>query len=201
MENNVIHHGDAIHHRNGLTKFRHLDLFSGIGGFAYAAKQVWGNEYECIGFCDNDKYCQALLSRRFPNVKIWDDIRELSITAYATEQRLYNEKDQQELESERGNELDIEQSRSVCDLITGGFPCQPFSCAGKRKGSADDRFLWDEMYRVICEFVPRWVIAENVKGLLTIEQGMVFHKVLTDLEKAGYGKYLKLFEPEPAVKK
>lgn len=134
---------------------RHIDLFSGLGGFAYAAMQVWGEEYECLGFVENDRYCQELLKRRFPNVQIWGDIKDF-----------------------RGG--------GKCDLITGGFPCQPFSCAGKRKGTKDDRCLWDEMYRVICECSPLYIIAENVRGLLTIEQGMVFQKVLSDLESAGY---------------
>ena len=71
-------------------------------------------------------------------------------------------------------------------LLTGGFPCQPFSQAGRRKGTTDDRFLWPEMLRVIREFKPRWIIAENVAGLLTIEQGMVFEQVCTDLEGEGY---------------
>lgn len=72
------------------------------------------------------------------------------------------------------------------DIISGGFPCQPFSAAGKRKGSADDRAIWFEMFRVVSEIRPRWVVAENVSGLLTIEQGMAFERVCTDLESEGY---------------
>lgn len=69
---------------------------------------------------------------------------------------------------------------------TGGFPCQPFSCAGKRKGTSDDRHLWPKMFRVIQLTKPTWVVAENVRGLLTIEQGVVFKQVCLDLESEGY---------------
>src|SRR3954447_20544428 len=72
------------------------------------------------------------------------------------------------------------------DLLTGGFPCQPFSVAGRRRGSQDDRFLWPEMLRVIREFHPRWVIAENVRGLLSQERGVVFEQVRADLEGQAY---------------
>jgi len=72
------------------------------------------------------------------------------------------------------------------DILTGGFPCQPFSQAGKRKGTDDNRYLWSEMLRVIREFQPTWVIAENVRGILSIEGGMVFEQVCLDLEGEGY---------------
>ena len=167
----------------------HIDLFSGIGGFALAAQ--WAG-FETILFCDNNKFCQELLKRRFNGEVITDTAKF----------RPHNEKDKQELEGTRSGKLDIEQSRSIpiygdirdldgtkyrgATLLTGGFPCQPFSCAGKRKGKEDDRYLWDEMFRVIREVEPKWVLAENVYGLLTIDNGMVFNKVLSDLESIGY---------------
>lgn len=133
----------------------HLDLFSGIGGFAYAADQVW-SDVEHI-FCDNDEYCQQVLKKHWPKSKIYGDIRELK-----------------------------NNNSKTVDLVTGGFPCQPFSQAGKRKGKEDDRHLWPEMFRVIQEFQPAWVIAENVYGILNIEGGLVFEQVCTDLEGEGY---------------
>ncbi|MBU2249131.1 MAG: DNA cytosine methyltransferase, partial [Gammaproteobacteria bacterium] len=72
------------------------------------------------------------------------------------------------------------------DLICGGFPCQPFSHAGKRRGTKDDRWLWPEFYRVICEVRPRWVFVENIPGLLSIDSGRVFAGILKDLSEAGY---------------
>lgn len=83
-------------------------------------------------------------------------------------------------------DFDSRQYAGRIDIISGGFPCQPFSAAGKRKGSADDRAIWFEMFRVVSEIRPRWVVAENVSGLLTIEQGMAFERVCTDLESEGY---------------
>lgn len=72
------------------------------------------------------------------------------------------------------------------DIISGGFPCQPFSYAGQRKGESDERYLWGEMYRVIREIEPSWVVAENVPGLLTISGGLAMERVYTDLEDTGY---------------
>ena len=168
---------------------KHIDLFSGIGGFSLAAS--WAG-FETILFCDNNKFCQELLKRRFNGEVITDTAKF----------RPHNEKDKQELEGTKGNKLDTKQPRSIpiygdirnldgrkyrgATLLTGGFPCQPFSCAGKRKGKEDDRYLWDEMFRVIREAQPKWVLAENVYGLLTIDNGMVFNKVLSDLESIGY---------------
>jgi DNA (cytosine-5)-methyltransferase 1 len=79
-----------------------------------------------------------------------------------------------------------EDQRYKADIITGGFPCQPFSVAGKRKGTADDRYLWDETIRVITECKARWFIGENVEGLININNGMVLRQVQTDLEEQGF---------------
>lgn len=155
---------------------RVIDLFSGIGGGALATNAVWG-DVEHI-FVEKDKFCQAILRKNFPNSKIYGDIREF--TAYPK-----NQKRQLAMEREPDKEAAIPFRDSV-DLITGGFPCQPFSQAGRRKGTSDDRHLWPEMLRVIREFRPRWVVGENVAGLLTIQQGVVFEQVCSDLEKEGY---------------
>lgn len=132
---------------------RHLDLFSGIGGFALAARWVWGDEYENVGFCDNNEFCQAVLKKNFKNAKIYNDIRKLN-----------------------GSEI------KNLDLLTGGFPCQPFSFAGKRRGNADDRYLWPEMLRVIREARPRWIVGENVAGIINL----ALDQVLLDLERENY---------------
>lgn len=158
---------------------RHLDLFSGIGGFALAAQTVWGEEYENIGFCDNDKFCQQVLKKHWPNSPIYGDIRQL--TADATHQRSVEDGRNSGRSAQRSARSDLAPI-----LITGGFPCQPFSQAGRRKGTADDRHLWPEMFRVIREFAPLWVVAENVRGLATWNDGMVLEQVCADLEGEGY---------------
>ncbi len=129
---------------------KHLDLFSGIGGFALAARWVG---WETVGFCEIDPYCQKVLRKHWPDVPIYEDIRELD-------------------------------GRTVghVDIITGGYPCQPFSVAGKRRGEADDRHLWPEFARLIQEIRPRWVVGENVAGHIS----MGLDSVLSDLEGCGY---------------
>lgn len=179
---------------------RMLDLFSGIGGFSLAAKWVWGDELEIVAFVEIDKFCQKVLKKHWPTVPIINDIREVTverITANTTQSDYYEQA--RALNGSRtalkgwDTEIRIEPARCYddrtnprIDLLTGGFPCQPFSCAGKRKGRDDDRFLWPEMLRVIREVHPTWVIAENVGGIFTQEQGMVFGQVLSDLENEGY---------------
>ena len=106
----------------------HLDLFSGIGGFALAAK--WAG-YETIQFVEIDPFCHKVLKKHWPDVPIHSDIKTFDVTKY----------------------------NGSIDLITGGFPCQPYSVAGKRLGKADDRALWPEMLRIISEIRPAWVIA------------------------------------------
>lgn len=132
----------------------HIDLFSGIGGFALAAQWVWGEAYETLAFVEIDGFCQKALRKNFPNVRIHDDIRTFP----------------------------FEPLRVRCDLLTGGFPCQPFSIAGKRKGQRDDRFLWKEMLRIIQEYRPRWIVGENVAGIVNLG----LDEVLSDLESADY---------------
>ena len=132
----------------------HIDLFSGIGGFALAANAAG---YDTRVFCEQDDYCTGGLNRHWPGVPVIRDIREFDGSKW------------------RG-----------ADLLTGGFPCQGQSHAGKRLGSRDPRWLWKEMHRVICDAAPRYVLAENVPGLITVEGGVLFESVCTDLEDAGY---------------
>lgn len=133
--------------------FRHLDLFSGIGGFALAVRWLEG---QTIGFCEIEDYPQRVLRKNFPGVPIHDDIRTLT--------------------------GDIVSGWGGCDLITGGFPCQPFSTAGQRRGAEDHRHLWPEMFRVIDEVRPRYVLGENVANLST----MALEEACTDMEGIGY---------------
>ena len=81
---------------------------------------------------------------------------------------------------------DFKKYANRIDILTGGFPCQPFSLAGKRKGTNDERYLWGEMLRAIQEIKPKWVIAENVFGIVNIDGGLVFEQVCVDLENEGY---------------
>lgn len=128
----------------------HLDLFSGIGGFAIAAR--WAG-FRTVGFCEWEPYCQKLLKQHWPGVPVHGDIRDLDGTKY-----------------------------KGVSIISGGFPCQPFSQAGKQRGKEDDRYLWPEMLRVIREVGPRWVLGENVAGIVN----MALDQVLIDLEAQGY---------------
>ncbi len=136
-----------------------LDLFSGLGGFSYGLERIG---FKTVAFCEMDKYCKLVLQKHWKGAKIYNDVKEITKERFETD----------------GVELP--------EIITGGFPCQPFSVAGKQKGTSDDRHLWPEMFRIIKEFKPRWVIGENVKGITNIQDGMVFETVCTDLEGEGY---------------
>lgn len=109
-------------------------------------------EIETIQFVEIDKFCQKVLAKNFPSVPCHDDIKTFDATKF-----------------------------NGIDLLTGGFPCQPFSNAGKRKGFQDDRYLWPDMFRTITECKPTWIIAENVPGIVS----HIDH-ILMDLEKANY---------------
>ena len=132
-----------------------LDLFSGIGGFSYAGEKLVGG-FETVAFCEYDKHAQKVLRKHWPDTEIIDDVRELA--------------------------NDAERFRGSVDLICGGYPCQPFSVAGVRRGDKDDRHLWPEMLRIIQAVKPTWVIGENVAGHIS----MGLDTVLSDLEAANY---------------
>lgn len=151
----------------------HIDLFSGLGGLALAIDEVWEN-VEHI-FCEINPFCQQIIKKHWEGATIYGDIRQLTAGSYYRGQK----------KQEQQTAGDKQCGREVF-LLTGGFPCQPFSQAGKRKGTEDNRYLWPEMLRVIQAFEPTWVIAENVRGILSIEGGMVFEQVCLDLEAAGY---------------
>jgi DNA (cytosine-5)-methyltransferase 1 len=129
---------------------KHLDLFSGIGGFALAARWVG---IETVQFVEFDPYAQKVLAKNFPDVPIHGDIHDFKADEFCG-----------------------------VGLLTGGYPCQPFSLAGERRGKEDDRHLWPEMLRIIREARPDWVLAENVAGHVS----MGLDEVLSDLENEGY---------------
>jgi len=178
---------------------RILDLFSGIGGFSLAASWVWGDDLEIVAFCEIDPFCQKVLSKHWPEVPIIEDIKKVEWVVVDTErmrcgggtnpseERWARMVSREQRRGSVGGET--ERCLMECgriDLLTGGFPCQPFSCVGKRAGTEDDRFLWPEMLRTIHEVKPRWIVAENVPGLLSQQDGLVFEGVCTDLETEGY---------------
>lgn len=128
-----------------------------------------------------DSFCQAILKKHYPNSTIHGDIR----TFIADTEREGRERELRDTEGQhrlRGGSGADEKPF----ILTGGFPCQPFSHAGRRKGTDDDRYLWPEMFRVIQLYLPTWVIAENVRGLVTWNDGMVLETVCSDLESEGY---------------
>jgi len=136
-----------------------IELFAGIGGIALAAE--WAG-IETVAFCEREPYCQKLLNQNFPDVPVFDDVRTLS----------------RQLLEDKG----VIEPNGTIDIISGGFPCQPYSIAGKRRGKEDDRDLWPEMFRIIKELRPTWVVGENVANFANME----LDRTLLDLESAGY---------------
>ena len=136
--------------------FKHLDLFSGIGGFSLGLEATGG--FETVAFCDVEEIPRKVLQKHWPDVKQYKDIKELTYDKL------------------KADGID------TIDIITGGYPCQPFSVAGRKKGEEDPRHLWPEYFRLVKECRPTWVIGENVSG--HIKLGL--DTVIKDLESEGY---------------
>lgn len=140
------------------NKLKIVDLFSGIGGFSLGLESTGG--FETIAFCEFDKHARKVLTKHWPKIKIYNDVRT----------------------------LDAKKYRGSVDVVCGGFPCQDVSVAGKKQGitKGDRSNLYTEMLRVISDSLPRYAIFENVTGLLTGESGRWFAKFLYDLAQIGY---------------
>ena len=139
-----------------MRELTHLSLFSGIGGLDLAAE--WAG-FKTVGQCEYADYPTKVLEKHWPTVERWRDIRTLTGESFYERTGL----------------------RTV-DLISGGFPCQPFSVAGKQQGKEDDRYLWPEMVRVIKELRPTWIVGENVAGIVKL----ALPDILSELEAEGY---------------
>ena len=134
-----------------------LELFAGIGGIALAEQMAGIN---VVGLSEIEDFPCRVLQKNFPTIPILRDVQKIN----------------------KHNLRCIGIDPKAIDIISGGFPCQPFSCAGKRKGKKDDRDLWPEMFRIIKEIRPSWVVGENVANFANME----LDRTLSDLESEGY---------------
>ena len=143
-----------------MEKLRTLDLFSGIGGFSLGLDST--GYFETVAFCEIEEFPCKVLNKHWPDVPIYNDVRELSY------------------EKLQADGL-ISRRRGI-DVICGGYPCQPFSVAGRQKGEEDPRHLWPEYFRLVRELRPSYVIGENVGGHIRLG----LDSVLEDLDSENY---------------
>ena len=179
-----------------MKKLTMGSLFAGIGGFEISAtwagiQPIWSNEI--------DPWCCKVLRKNFNHEIIEKDIRLLIANAernggdgkskeYQNGWNPLNKDERDKVGNESINLDKIKSQHEIKkpDILTGGFPCQPFSHAGKRKGKDDNRYLWPEYLRLIRELQPPWIIAENVAGLISMENGRTLEGILLDLENENY---------------
>jgi DNA (cytosine-5)-methyltransferase 1 len=138
----------------------HLSLFTGIGGLDLAAE--WAG-FTTVGQCEWADYPTKVLEKHWPDVPRWRDVHDLTAADFT-----------------------VRTGLATVDCISGGFPCQPHSVAGERGGDADIRDMWPEFRRVVCEIKPRWVVAENVTGVFTSDDGRFFRNILRDFAEMGF---------------
>ena len=137
----------------------HLSLFSGIGGMDLAAEMAG---FKTVGQCEFADFPNEILKKHWPNIPKWKDVRELT-----------------------GESFREKTGGCTPTVVSGGFPCQPHSVAGKHLASDDERDLWHELFRVFRETNAKWLVGENVAGLLTSENGRFFGRVIRDLAEMG----------------
>ena len=169
-----------------------LDLFSGVGGFSLGLERAG---MTTVAFCEADKKCRLVLKKHWPDIPIYKNVKDLNYEQLKKDGIVEDPASWRQqgvldgntkprdvgASSPSGGEAIREPAKTI-DLICGGFPCQPFSQAGKQGGFKDDRDLWPEYFRLIQEVRPAWVIGENVAGF--IELGL--KRTITDLESEGY---------------
>ena len=134
--------------------FRHVDLCSGIGGFALGFE--WAGLSKPVLFCDIEEWPRKILAKHWPDVPIAEDVKELA--------------------------NDPDRNVPDCDILTAGYPCQPFSFAGERRGAEDDRHIWPDIFSIVQRKRPAWCVFENVYGHISMD----LDEVLSDLELESY---------------
>lgn len=142
------------------TPLNHVDLFTGIAGFSLGLERTGG--FKTVAFCEINSWRRDEIARKYPDTPIFEDIHDVSRKSLSA------------------------AGVGRVDVLSAGFPCQPFSAAGLKQGITDERFLWEELFRVIADTKPKYVVLENVPRLRNFNNGLVFAGILYDLAQIGY---------------